>query len=251
MRQWLTVVLAISGVAAHLLVPSAARASESAIPGLQNDLYDNGQIQCPACVDLGGGWGLVPNSNGACEPDCLGARIVSPDGSSDFMPIGRRRSSTSNDTAAPAGTSPGSGPAPSRPAPPSLAEAVATCPALPAPVIGRNPQAEGVTGLETYLWAAAHPPASSTATIRGYPVTCTITPVRWTWTSGDGAAYTRGRPGGPHPDHPVEHVYETKGDYELGLSVVWRQTTSHGTTETVARHSELYHVFEVRSVLTG
>ncbi len=107
--------------------------------------------------------------------------------------------------------------------------------------------------MAVYLWAQAQAQAamSSATTIRGYAVSCTLTPTQWTWETGDGATYTSDRPGGPHPDHPAEHVYETKGDYDQRLTVTWRATTSAGTTTLTRTTTEPYHVFEIRSVLTG
>lgn len=137
------------------------------------------------------------------------------------------------------------------PAPPTLGEALASCPSPPPPQLGRNPDPEGVTGLATHLWAQPQEPMSSATTIRGYPVACTLTPTQWTWESGDGASYTRDRPGGPHPDHPAEHVYESKGDYDQRLTVRWQATTSAGAGTLTRSTTVPYHVFEIRSVLTG
>ncbi|HVL99058.1 MAG TPA: hypothetical protein VM324_07185, partial [Egibacteraceae bacterium] len=145
----------------------------------------------------------------------------------------------------------GGGGAGAPPAPPSLAEALATCPRPGQPVLGRNPDPEGVTGMEVYLWAEAQEAMSSTGAVRGYEVRCTVTPMRWTWRTGDGGTYTRERPGGPHPDNPAEHVYETKGDYEMSLTVTWRMSTNFGSTEVRRTTTVPYHVIEIRSVLTG
>lgn len=105
--------------------------------------------------------------------------------------------------------------------------------------------------METYLWAEGQEAQSSAGMIRGYAVSCTVTPVRWTWDTGDGGVYTRERPGGPHPDHAAEHVYETKGDYVMRLRVTWRAATNYGSAEFTRETAVPYHVFEVRSVLTG
>lgn len=152
----------------------------------------------------------------------------------------------------PGGGDPGGGaPGGAPPPPPSLGEAVASCPSPGAPGLGRNPDPEGVTGLATYLWAQPQAPMSSSGVVRGYAVACTVTPVRWVWETGDGASYASDRPGGPHPDHPAEHVYETKGDYDQRLTVTWRAVTSMGTATLTRTTTEAYHVFEIRSVLTG
>ena len=108
-----------------------------------------------------------------------------------------------------------------------------------------------MTGLETYLWAAPQSAQTASTAIRGYPVSCTVTPARWTWETGDGGSYTRDHPGGPHPDHAAEHVYETKDDYTLTLTVDWEARTTYGSGTVSRRSSMPYRVFEVRSVRTG
>lgn len=140
---------------------------------------------------------------------------------------------------------------PAPPPPPTPDEALAACPVPAAPAIGRDPDPEGITGLETYLWAEPHTGESTRTEVRGYAVECALTPVQWTWETGDGATYTRSQPGGPHPDHAAEHVYETKGDYTMTLTVTWEAVTTYGSASlTRSAHAD-YHVFEVRSVRTG
>jgi hypothetical protein len=58
-------------------------------------------------------------------------------------------------------------------------------------------------------------------------------------------------PGGPYPGHAVEHVYETKDHYDLGLTVRWRRTTSYGSDVIRRSTTEPYTVNEIRSVLLG
>jgi hypothetical protein len=157
------------------------------------------------------------------------------------------------------GGSPAAGPgaggpavvAPPPPEPPDSAEALGVCPTIPEPVIGRSPAAASVTGLDTGLWAAAQEPRSATGSIRGFAVSCTVSPVSWTWTTGDGGVYTRNHPGRPYPAHAVEHVYETKDFYELGLTVRWRRVTRYGADMVSRSKSEPYTVNEIRSVLLG
>lgn len=242
-----------------LLVPeftAVARAQQSPqAPSPDKDRDNKRGDICAGCgVDIGGGFAGPGNESLACAPTCLTARI-SFGGHSDLLPIGvdgSRRPGDDRPTrpgrpATTTGAAGGTG----DPPPPTLDEALATCPAPGPPVLGRNPDPEGVTGLETYLWAEPQSAQSGRAQVRGHPVACTLTPVRWTWTSGDGATYTRTRPGGPHPDNPAGHVYETKGDYTMTLTVDWQADTSLGTA-TLSRTTERdYHVFEVRSVRTG
>ncbi len=108
-----------------------------------------------------------------------------------------------------------------------------------------------MTGLDTWLWAVTPAGASINTTIRGYPVTCSVSPVGWTWESGDGSTYRRDHAGAPHPMESVTHLYETKGDYDLTLRVDWRLETNYGSATLPVTHTERYHVFEVRAVLTS
>ena len=163
--------------------------------------------------------------------------------------------STSTTTSTTAGAGSGLAPPPPPPPPPTPAEALATCPPTAAPDIGHDPYRRGLTGMETYLWASAQGPASSSATIRGYPVTCTVTPVRWRFTTGDGGAYVADRYGGPHPDHAATHVYRTPNepgeDYELTVTVTWERSTNYGDDVVTEQAAKPYHVVEVRAALTG
>ena len=163
--------------------------------------------------------------------------------------------------APPGGTAPGGDPAgpggrrraapPPPPAPPTEAEVLAICPDPEDPEIGRDPGRRGLTGLETRLWASPQESIQVGATVRGYAVGCRLTPERWTWDSGDGARYSADRPGGPHPDNPAQHMYETKDAYTLRLTVQWRRETPFGTDTITRTTEEPYRVIEVRSILTG
>lgn len=106
-----------------------------------------------------------------------------------------------------------------------------------------------MTGLETYLWAAAQAPLTGSSSIRGYAVVCTATPVEWRWTTGDGGRYAATTPGAPHPGQAATHLYETKGAYTLALDVVWTLDTNYGRGGLVRSASTPYRVVEVRSVL--
>lgn len=135
------------------------------------------------------------------------------------------------------------------PPPPPAPEEI-SCPAPDQPTIGHDPYVDGLTGLMTYLWASPHAPKTSTGVIRGYPVSCTITAEHWEFNTGDGGHYTSGTPGGPHPDHAAEHMYETKGDYTVTVTVRWRQETNYGGKPPVqASASKPYKVAEIRSVI--
>ncbi|HUG86535.1 MAG TPA: hypothetical protein VMM13_18350 [Euzebya sp.] len=105
--------------------------------------------------------------------------------------------------------------------PPTHPEIVqVVCPSVPAPRVGHNPREYGITGLHTWLWDATQPSALSAAgVIRGYPVTCTLSPSRWVFDTGDPHAqryghqrvYAAGSPGTESEDTEVQHFWEVKG----------------------------------------
>lgn len=140
-------------------------------------------------------------------------------------------------------------PPPPKVKPPTLDEALRTCPSLPTPKLYRNPDQEGATGMETWLWADQVGTLRSSATIRGQRVTCTATPERWTWQTGDGASYGRGSPGAQPPKHAAAHIYERKGDYTQRLTVRWRLQTTQGTGSAERSTTRPYRVVEIRGAL--
>lgn len=139
--------------------------------------------------------------------------------------------------------------------PPTLGEALATCPIPPAATIGHDPYLDGLTGLETRLWASPAGPLAGGGVVRGHAVVCTLTPTEWRFGTGDGHSASADRPGGPHPDHAVAHVYETRNepgeDYTLTLTVTWQRATNYGADLLATTTTKPYHVVEIRSSLTG
>lgn len=153
------------------------------------------------------------------------------------------------------------------PTPPSPAEVWRKVP-LPTPGLGINPDGEGLTGLETWLWSTNPGPVAAQTSIRGYTTTATATPVRWVW-----QMWRDGDTPNLNPNPRVEsadpgsaaspaatYTYETKGDYTVTLTVWWAgdftftgfgvsQRESLGDTSREA--SRLYHVIEVVSVLVA
>lgn len=195
---------------------------------------DGGTIEpCPPGVGPGPG-----SSVGGPQPSSGGNRAGTPRGGAGnrrTTPGGRSRRNQP--------------PPPPPPPPPTLDETLATCPDLPSPRLYRNPDHEGVTGMETWLWAERHAPVTSTATIRGYPVTCRAVAERWTWRTGDGTSFTRAHPGSEPPHHAAEHVYRRKGSYTQRLVVHWRLETGQGTGATTREATRPYRVVEVRGAL--
>lgn len=220
--------------------------------------------QCGMSVSLGSGpYRGVANQSASCGGSaCRTARIWGHD-YSDFIPVGSssRPQVIVTRTAPPSGAAGGSGgeavtggspeeAAAPPPPPPTAAEAIATCPEPPRSEIHRNPIHRGLTGLDTWLWSGPIDPLVSRTEIRGYPVSCVATPHRWEWHTGDGGFYAVTTAGGPHPDNPVTHLYETKNPlYVLQLDVRWQLVTNYGSARVTATAMEPYTVIEVRSVL--
>lgn len=177
-----------------------------------------------------------------CPPG-LGSNAGGPPGASAQPPgtNGRPRRTTAGNPRNPNQPPP--------PPPPTLDEALAQCSGLPSPVLRRNPDQEGVTGMETWLWADPQDVVRRTGTVRGYAVSCTATPEAWTWRTGDGPSFTRSGPGSAPPNQAVTYTYRRKGTYTQELSLRWRVETSAGNGSATTQTSRAYRVVEVRGAL--
>ncbi|MEE8599885.1 hypothetical protein [Euzebya tangerina] len=161
--------------------------------------------------------------------------------------------------AAAGGGAGGSPPAPPPPPPPPTHSEIVTqvCPSIPQPAIGVNPREWGVTGVETWLWDSSSRSDQDDGVIRGYPVSCAITPYRWTFDVNEPTAETYGHQeeyeataaGGEHEDTPVRHMWSTKGTYPIGLTVEWRRETSVDVDPRVVRRAT--RPYEVREIVIG
>lgn len=86
-----------------------------------------------------------------------------------------------------------------------------------------------VVGLDANFYATG---GSSVVdgTLLGYPASVRFTPIRWTWTYGDGSSATRSTRGGTwsalgireFDPTPTSHVYERAGTYYIDLTVGYR-----------------------------
>ncbi len=147
---------------------------------------------------------------------------------------------------------------------------------LPTPTVQLDPDHEGLTGLETYLWYGAddlgglqsidHDGDPATAPISGLEVTASAGPytitarawiARFRWETGDGAVYTSTSPG-THTQPAAGHVYETKGNYRVVVEADWVGSYAwsvgpvggSGTFDEVTISGQRdYQVVEVRAVL--
>lgn len=157
---------------------------------------------------------------------------------------------------APAGTlGPPLPPPPPPPPPPSLQEIRALVD-FPVPVVGVNPDGDGLTGLETWCWYGGETQVSVSTSLRGYTITGSAEAVRFAWAMGDGATYASTGPGS-EASPAARHTYEAKDDYALGLTVAWSGTfafsgfgisESGSLGEAAVSATRPYHVVEVRAV---
>jgi hypothetical protein len=147
---------------------------------------------------------------------------------------------------------------PAIPTPPTIAE-IWDAVGIPAPEIGVNPDAEGVVGLDTWLWSGGATTVAIAVNLGGYTVTGVARRTGLRFDSGDGAATTTVA-AGTAARPATTHVYERKGAYTLAVSSVWEAAVTMtgpgiptplpiaiGTA--VVSSTRDYPVVEVRSVL--
>ena len=143
------------------------------------------------------------------------------------------------------------------PPPPTPAEVWAMVP-LDKAAVGVNPRGEGVTGLPTWFWYEGDTDGVNlNLGLRGYALTVHAKPYRFSWTTGDGASGGGSQPGSP--DQPAfTHTYDTRGDYQLNMTISWAGTytfSGYGISQTgslgsvTLQATRPYHVYEVRGVL--
>lgn len=148
---------------------------------------------------------------------------------------------------------------PPPPPPPTLAEITQVVRAeILVPDVKVNPSAEGVTGLETWLWYEGQQEVTVSTGIRGYRVTATMRPTRFYWDTGDGGALRESSVPGSETAPAATWIYDTKAPYRVRLQVVWDGTwsfsgpggTARGSLSTIrATGGRDYPVVEIRSVL--
>lgn len=150
------------------------------------------------------------------------------------------------------------GPPPDVPAPPTIGEIWSRA-ALPAPTLGLSPVGQGVTGLETWIWATSDETLALSLTIRGYTVTGTARLAGWQFATGDGTVVERAAGGAPNRP-ALRHAYERIGAYDLGVTARWDATVVVSGPDFAPRPTPIgealllatyrYPVTEVRAVLT-
>ena len=145
---------------------------------------------------------------------------------------------------------------PPPPPPPTVEELVAATP-IPKPEINANPSRRGLTGLESWFWAADPGTVTASVSLRGWTVSGRLSIGSWVWETGDGGHYETDGPGGPE-NPAVLHMYETKGMWTLSVEVSWSGSytvSGYGASFTVDGLSVSgsdtmdYPVIEVRGVI--
>ena len=158
-------------------------------------------------------------------------------------------------------TDPAAGPPapPVLPQPPTVGE-IWDAAAIPPPAIGMSPTAQGVTGLETWMWAAnPNTEIAVSVALNGFTVTGTAQLIGYSFDFGDGEE-VQAATGGSEAQPAARHVYETKGDYDVRVAALWQGQfvmTGPGITAPLPvdlRTAQLastrdYPVAEIRSVL--
>jgi hypothetical protein len=99
----------------------------------------------------------------------------------------------------------------------------------PSPALAAAPDAVGVTGLDTYVWAEKGlGPITATAAAGGITVTAEAAVVEYRWDFGDGGHRVTDHPGRPfrltgngYVPGDIDHLYETRGTYTLAAEAVW------------------------------
>jgi hypothetical protein len=152
----------------------------------------------------------------------------------------------------------GAPPAPAVPDPPTIAD-IWDAVGIPFPGVGVSPEAEGVVGLDTWLWSGGPDVVQIAVTLDGYTVTGTAKRSQFRFDAGDGVTSTSVVPGSSTAP-AATHVYDVKGAYAVRVASVWEATvtmTGLGlpvpvpvALGTAVLTSTLdYPVVEVRSVL--
>jgi hypothetical protein len=151
---------------------------------------------------------------------------------------------------------PGEDPVP--PDPPTREEVFDSAP-IPDPAIHVSPVGDGLVGLDTWLWGAAHGTVAVSVSLRGWTVSGQVSPISWVFETSDGGHYSADNPGSEA--NPVgSHPFSRSGTYTISHTVEWGGSFSvsgYGLTFAVgdlggAFASTLdYDVIEVEAVIGG
>ncbi len=92
----------------------------------------------------------------------------------------------------------------------------------------------GLTGLRSYFWLQRAPASvTASASVPGLVVTAEAHPVRYTWSFGEGRSRATAHPGrawSRRRSGDVSHMYERRGRYRVGVTVLWEARWRMGTS---------------------
>lgn len=88
-------------------------------------------------------------------------------------------------------------------------------------VIIQPPGGKTLVNLETVVYTTNSTATSHVVSLAGRTVTIEASPVSYLWHFGEGSAERSGSPGHAYPDQDVFHVYESVGDYAVGVDTVY------------------------------
>ena len=95
----------------------------------------------------------------------------------------------------------------------------------PQPSLEVTPSGIGLTGLESFFWLADRPETIEAVAQAGpVVVTAQARPAQFVWDFGDGSDLVTngsGRRWSESQGGSIGHVFETRGEYELTVDVVW------------------------------
>lgn len=148
---------------------------------------------------------------------------------------------------------------PPEPEPPTYGE-VWRAAAIAAPTIGVNPTGDGITGLDTRLWATGADIVQISVRIRGYTATGEARRVGYWFSPGDDTPSVATIAGGSAAAPATEHVFERRGTYRLQAGALWEATVVIDGPNVPARTVDLgrallvvardYRVVEIRGRIT-
>lgn len=131
---------------------------------------------------------------------------------------------------------------------------------LPTPSLNLSPAAEGVTGLDTWLWSTSPATIAIDVAIGPWRVAGTATRTGFIFDPGEGENTTTNDGGSPQQPSAL-HQFEIKGNYSVAVGTTWTATVTMSGPGLVARPTPIgnallstaqtYQVVEIRSVLTG
>ncbi len=132
--------------------------------------------------------------------------------------------------------------------------------ALPTPTLDLSPAAEGVTGLDTWLWSTSPATVAIDVAIGPWQITGTATRTGFIFDPGEGEAMITSDGGSPQLPSAT-HQFEVKGDYNVAVGTTWTASITMSGPGLTPRPTPVgtallsvgqpYQVVEIRSVLTG